>query len=101
MPWHIVKGGGTCAASEWAVIKDADNSTAGCHPSKAKAQAHMAALYANEPGAKQMSTDCGCGQLDEQAHLETRAVDNSAWDGQAAMSHCANSDTPEYCLGSI
>lgn len=33
---------------------------------------------------------------------EQRAsVDNSAWDGGAAMSGCANSDTPASCYGSI
>jgi HK97 family phage prohead protease len=32
-----------------AVIKDSDGSTAGCHSSKAKAEAQMSALYANEP----------------------------------------------------
>lgn len=48
MPWHVEKGGGTCSASQWAVIKDSDGSTAGCHPTKAKAEAQMAALYAAE-----------------------------------------------------
>lgn len=55
MPWHIEQGGGTCGASEWAVIKDADGSTAGCHPSKAKAAVQLAALYANEGKAKEMT----------------------------------------------
>jgi hypothetical protein len=48
MPWHIEKGGGTCKASEWAVIKDSDGSTAGCHSSEQKAKDQLAALYANE-----------------------------------------------------
>ena len=48
MPWHIEQGGGTCGASEWAVIKDSDGSTEGCHPTKAEAEDQMAALYANE-----------------------------------------------------
>jgi hypothetical protein len=47
MPWHVEKGGGTCAASQWAVIKDSDGSTAGCHSTKTKAEAQMAALYAS------------------------------------------------------
>jgi hypothetical protein len=100
MPWHIEKGGGTCGPDEYAVIKDSDGSTAGCHDTRTEAEAQLAALYANEPGAKQMSTDCGCEQLDQAAH-ETRAVDNSAWDGSAAMSKCASSDTPAACYGSI
>jgi HK97 family phage prohead protease len=51
MPWHTERGGGACAAGEWAVIKDSDGSTEGCHPSEEKANQHMAALYANEPDA--------------------------------------------------
>jgi hypothetical protein len=52
MPWHITKGGGTCNDSEWAVIKDSDGSTEGCHDTKAEAQRHMDALYANESAAR-------------------------------------------------
>lgn len=48
MPWHLEKGGGTCSTSQWAVIKDSDGATEGCHPTKAKAEAQMAALYAIE-----------------------------------------------------
>lgn len=48
MPWHIEKGGGTCAASKWAVIKDSDGSTASCHDTEAKAKAQLAALHASE-----------------------------------------------------
>src|SRR5262245_15894758 len=76
MPWHIVKGGGTCAPSEWAVIKNSDGSTAGCHPSEAAAAKQVAALYANEPGA---------GRMDE----HRASVDNSAWDGNAALAACS------------
>lgn len=42
-----------------------------------------------------MTLDCGC-----EAH-EERQVDTSTWDGQAAMSRCANSDTPASCYRSI
>lgn len=48
MPWHVEGGGGTCAASQWAVIKDSDGSTAGCHDTKDDANKQLAALYANE-----------------------------------------------------
>lgn len=48
MPWHVAKGGGTCNALDWAVIKDADGSTEGCHPTRKAALKQMAALYANE-----------------------------------------------------
>jgi HK97 family phage prohead protease len=48
LPWHIEKGGGTCDAGEWAVIKDSDGSTAGCHGSEDAAKDQLAALYAQE-----------------------------------------------------
>jgi HK97 family phage prohead protease len=34
-------------------------------------------------------------------HFEERAIDNTAWDGAAAMSRCASSDTPASCYESI
>lgn len=52
MPWHIEHGGGSCPDSEWAVVKDADGSTAGCHPTQEAAQAQLAALYASEETSK-------------------------------------------------
>jgi Escherichia/Staphylococcus phage prohead protease len=48
VPWHIEKGGGTCGPTQYAVIKDADGSTAGCHPSEAAAKKQLAALYVQE-----------------------------------------------------
>ena len=46
--------------------------------------------------------DCECGDCDEsREHFEHRAVDNSGWDGGAAMSNCASSSTPASCYGSI
>jgi HK97 family phage prohead protease len=51
MPWHIgAKGSHGC--SGYPVIKDSDDSVAGCHTTKAKAQAQLAALYANEKSGK-------------------------------------------------
>jgi HK97 family phage prohead protease len=37
----------------------------------------------------------------ERAATVRAAVDNSAWDGPAAMSACTNSDTPASCFGAI
>lgn len=48
MPWTIKKGGGTCSVDEYAVIKNADGSTAGCHPTADAAKKQVAALYAND-----------------------------------------------------
>lgn len=64
MPWHVEQGGGTCDAGQWAVIKDSDGSTAGCHGSKAEAEDQVAALYANE---EQMNSLREAGALRFQA----------------------------------
>ena len=47
MPWKIRKRGG-----EYCVIKEDSGETEGCHATRNEAERHMAALYANEPGAK-------------------------------------------------
>lgn len=46
MPWHIEPRG-----DQFCVVKDADGSDEGCHPTRAEAADQMAALYANEPAA--------------------------------------------------
>lgn len=52
MPWKAIERDG-----EWCVYKlgsdgEPTGDALGCHPSKAEAQRQVAALYANEPGAK-------------------------------------------------
>lgn len=42
---------------------------------------------------------CDCEQREHQTG--ERAVDNSIWDGNAAMSRCSQSDTPAACFRSI
>jgi hypothetical protein len=46
MPYHIAE-----RDDEYCVINETDNSIEKCHPTKAAAQAHLAALYANVPDA--------------------------------------------------
>lgn len=48
MPWHIESDNPDC--SGFAVVKDSDSSVAGCHKTKADAEAQLAALYASEEG---------------------------------------------------
>lgn len=55
MPWSVVKGGGTCSADEWAVIKDSTGETEGCHGSEAAAKDQQAALYASEENMNSLS----------------------------------------------
>jgi HK97 family phage major capsid protein/HK97 family phage prohead protease len=45
MPWHIDSDNAKCAG--WAVVKDSDGKVVGCHATKAKALAQLAALNAN------------------------------------------------------
>jgi hypothetical protein len=47
MPWKIVERSG-----KYCVIKETSGETEACHATRAEAKRHMAALYANEPGAK-------------------------------------------------
>jgi phage head maturation protease len=88
MPWHLDSKHSGC--SGWAVVLDATGKIVpgGCHPTKAKALAHLAALNANVKEASM--TD-----------QPTRAaVDNGAWDGNAAMNVCTTAaDYNKICAG--
>lgn len=55
MPWHVGSSASCPKSKPYAVIKDSDDSVAGCHATKAAAQKQLAALYANEPGANSMA----------------------------------------------
>lgn len=46
MPWHIADDHPDC--SGYAVVKDSDNSVAGCHQTRTDAEAQLRALYASE-----------------------------------------------------
>jgi len=49
MPWHKVHNHSGCPSSKpWAVVKNSDDSVAGCHASEADADKQLAALYAQE-----------------------------------------------------
>jgi hypothetical protein len=62
MPYKIVQHG-----DKFSVVAENTGRVAGTHPSKAKAQAQMAALYANEPEARKCMT-CGCDDLGNDHH---------------------------------
>jgi hypothetical protein len=47
MPWSVVKGGGNCAASKFAVVNKQTGKTMGCHDTRASANKQLAALNAN------------------------------------------------------
>lgn len=54
MPWHIGSSESCSASKPYAVIKDADGSVAGCHPTNAAAKKQLAALYASESKGRTM-----------------------------------------------
>jgi HK97 family phage major capsid protein/HK97 family phage prohead protease len=105
MPWSVKKGGGTCAAGEWAVIKDSDGSTAGCHGSEADAKAQQAALYAKEgqrmttEAPERPAADTNGKEPSWMARLRWRAVELDdmhirAGDGRTVTAYAAVFDTP-------
>ena len=52
MPWKIVKGHSRCP-NGFAVVKTDGSGFRGCHESREKAKAQLAALYSSEPMAGQ------------------------------------------------
>ena len=63
MPYKIVQHG-----NKFSVVAQNTGHVAGTHPSKTKAQAQMAALYANEPEATKKCVTCGCEDLGNDHH---------------------------------
>lgn len=65
MPYHVAKSEQCPTASPYAVIKTSDGKMMGCHPSKAAADRQVAALYANERGARVMTYDRAVAHVSE------------------------------------
>lgn len=57
MPYHVAKTSKCPSSKPWGVIKDSTGEALYCHPTKAKAEAQMAALYANEPKGQESMTE--------------------------------------------
>lgn len=72
MPWHLSDKHPACAG--WAVVKDSDNSVAGCHDTKAKAQKQLAALYASEGGSSMGREYASFGMELSQAKTQGRTL---------------------------
>jgi HK97 family phage prohead protease len=88
LPWHLSDSAPGC--SGWAVILDATGKVVGCHPTKAKAQAQLAALNIHAKGDASMVDT-----------MQARAtLDESAWDANAAMTACKTAaDYNQICAG--
>lgn len=48
MPYDIIQGGGECAESEWAVVKQGTGESVGCHDTEESARQQVAAIMASE-----------------------------------------------------
>jgi phage head maturation protease len=55
MPWHLSNNEPSCDG--WAVVQDSDGKVVGCHPSRRKALAQLAALNANVKEAQMETKD--------------------------------------------
>lgn len=100
MPYHVAKTDKCPVSTPWGCIKTMDGTVMGCHPTKEKAEAQMAALYANEPGMKggTMAFKFIIEEGDEKvirgaiASHKTATVD-TPWDGPKAMADAPNDAT--------
>lgn len=72
MPWHIDEDREGCDG--FAVIKDADDSLAGCHDTREQAEDQMTALYANEPRMETEAMQPGELPVDPQVTQDEFAV---------------------------
>lgn len=68
MPWFIKKDGDKFCVTKG--TKESPGERVTCHPSRAKALAHMKALYANEPSAKEKSEAVVSMETDEMTALK-------------------------------
>lgn len=70
MPWHIESNTSDCAG--YSVIKTDDGSMAGCHETRADAEAQVAALYASEADKADVPPDVQYPKLWERAREAAR-----------------------------
>jgi hypothetical protein len=105
MPWDVVRGGGTCRADQWAVVRRGGK-TVGCHDSEQSAKRQLAALNVNvrESGVPKITTTAASPveTLIEQAR-ETGLLDEAKYSAQQlrdllAKGHAIKNDAgdPSY-----
>lgn len=97
MPYDVIQGGGDCAESEWAVVKQGTTESVGCHDTEESALQQVAALMASEEEAGD----------DNFSVAETVAADDSAserfasWSGVIAMEGVPTGDGRQFEHGSL
>jgi hypothetical protein len=53
MPWQVKQDPRCPSGKPWAVVLEGDGSVVACHPNEIMAKRHQAALYANNPEARE------------------------------------------------
>jgi Escherichia/Staphylococcus phage prohead protease len=102
MPWQVEEGNAGCGAGQFAVVKIDDGEVVACHASEADAQAHVAALYANEQ--QQDTMNSAPVKPARKPHpfcyraVEFRATSNDG-DGLTLEGYAAVFDTPTRIEG--
>lgn len=88
VPRHVVRDHSGCPEGKpWAVVKEADDSVAGCHPSRSKADGQLKALYANDkPKAEAAVTNVGepCVDCSDDGHFIAATGSDAPWNGAAS-----------------
>lgn len=87
VPWHKVHNHSGCSSGEWAVVKDADGSVAGCHGSEADADDQLAALYASEGDATVTTEALKKGDPNKGTKKDKRLAENQ-YAGEGLASDC-------------
>lgn len=96
MPWHTVRNHSGCGDGQWAVIKDADGTVAGCHDSEAEADDQMAALYASEGDATMTTEALKKGDPSQGTKKDKRLKENQYGDME---SDCPDGMEPDQQTG--
>lgn len=110
VPYDIVRGGGDCADSEWAVVKQGSGESVGCHDTEESAQAQVAAIMASEdadesaaPTGASASTS-GFQVTPVEQPVETSSDDSGRfvpWSGVIALEGTPTGDGREFAHGAL
>lgn len=97
MPWSKKRGHADCAAGEIAVVKDEDDTVAGCHATEDEADAQLAALYAQEDD----DTAAHADELAAEITPTAEAPSSIAWEGVIAVEGRPTGDRREFSPGAL
>jgi hypothetical protein len=107
MPYDIVQGGGDCAESQWAVVKQGTDESVGCHDTEEEAIAQVAAIMSSEDedegAAPTGSNGVTSGFNDEGEAIETPVDDGRfvTWSGVIALEGVPTGDGRQFEHGAL